>query len=152
MARNCPWGLRDMGERDELYKLRGKTLQAYLYMLRRREPIGVRELQRSLGFSSPSVAHHHLEKLREMGLVSKDDRGRYWVSEKVDVGVLKMFLVVGGRLVPRFLFYAVFLTTLLALYVVQNLNDLNPYALVFAVFSSAFFWVETVRLWRHRLW
>ena len=85
-----------MGDSGEIYKLRGKTLQVYLYLLRRGEAIGVRELQRILGFSSPSVAHHHLEKLKDMGLVSRDDRGRYRVVEKVDIGILKMFVMIGG--------------------------------------------------------
>ena len=141
-----------MREEGELYKLRGKTLQVYVYMLRKRSPIGVRELQRALGFSSPSVAHHHLEKLKEIGLVAKDDAGRYRVLEKVDVGILKMFMIIGGRLIPRFIFYAVFLTTLLILYVIQNLDGLNAYALAFGVFSSIFFWIEAIRVWRHRLW
>jgi len=141
-----------MREEGELYKLRGKTLQVYVYMLRKRSPIGVRELQRALGFSSPSVAHHHLEKLKEIGLVTKDDAGRYRVLEKVDVGILKMFMIIGGRLIPRFIFYAVFLTTLLILYVIQNLDSLNAYALAFGVFSSIFFWIEAIRVWRHRLW
>jgi len=86
-----------LAKEEELYKLRGKTLQVYIYLLRRGEGVGVRELQRKLGFSSPSIAHHHLEKLREMGLVSKDQSGRYVVSEKVDVGILKMFMVIGGK-------------------------------------------------------
>jgi DNA-binding transcriptional ArsR family regulator len=103
-----------MEREDELYKLRGKTLQVYIYMLRAGRPVGVRELQRALGFSSPSVAHHHLEKLREMGLVLRDEGNRYLVQEKVDVGILKMFVLVGGRLIPRMVFYAVFITTLLA--------------------------------------
>lgn len=141
-----------MSKESELYKLRGKTLQVYVYMLRKRSPIGVRELQRALGFSSPSVAHHHLEKLREIGLVAKDETGRYRVLEKVDVGVLKMFMVIGGLLIPRFIFYAVFLTTLLILYIIQNLGNLNPYAIAFGAFSSIFFWIETIRVWRHRLW
>jgi len=144
--------VEELSGEERLYKLRGKTFQAYLYMLRRRNPIGVRELQRALGFSSPSVAHHHLEKLREMGLVSKDSSGRYKVLEKVDVGVLKMFMVVGGKLVPRLIFYAVFLTTFLLLYIWQNFPNLNPHALAFGGFASAFLWFETVRLWRHKLW
>lgn len=141
-----------MAKEEELYKLRGKTLQVYIYLLKRREGIGVRELQRKLGFSSPSIAHHHLEKLREMGLASKDQSGRYVVSEKVDVGILKMFMVIGGKLVPRLIFYAVFTTTLTTLYILQNLQNLNPYAVSFGAISSIFFWFETIRLWRHRLW
>jgi len=138
--------------REELYKLRGKTLQTYLYMIRRRDAVGVRELQRALGFSSPSVAHHHLEKLREMGLVSKDESGRYRVLEKVDVGVLKMFTVIGGRLIPRFVFYAVFFTSFLILYIWQNFPNLDLNALAMGGFASAFLWYEAIRLWKHKLW
>ncbi len=141
-----------MSGEGELYKLRGKTLQVYLYLLRRGEAVGVRELQRALGFSSPSVAHHHLEKLKEMRLVSKDEANRYKVLEKVDVGILKMFILVGGRLIPRLIFYAVFLTALLTLYIIQSIPDINLHATVMGGLAAAFFWVETIRLWRHTSW
>ena len=141
-----------MGRGDELYKLRGKTLQVYIYLLRAGRPVGVRELQRALGFSSPSVAHHHLEKLREMGLVLKDEGNRYLAQEKVDVGILKMFVLVGGRLIPRMVFYAVFITTLLMLYVAQSFPNLSLHALALGGLSSLFFWIETIRIWRHRAW
>lgn len=144
----------DMSGEEELYKLRGKTLQVYLYMLRkgRGKAIGVRELQRALGFSSPSVAHHHLEKLQEMKLVSKDESNRYRVLEKVDVGILRMFVMIGGRLIPRLVFYAVFLTALLTLYIAQNLSNINLHAVALGGLAAIFFWIETIRLWRHRIW
>ena len=141
-----------MAEREEIYKLRGKTLQVYLYMLRRGEPLGVRELQRALRFSSPSVAHHHLEKLKDMKLVSRDERGRYMVVEKVDIGILKLFVMIGGKLVPRMLFYAVFLTALLTLYLIRSFPSPDLHAIAIGALSSIFLWIETVRLWRHKLW
>jgi len=141
-----------MAEREEIYKLRGKTLQVYLYMLRRGEPLGVRELQRALRFSSPSVAHHHLEKLKDMKLVSRDERGRYVVVEKVDIGILKLFVMIGGKLVPRMLFYAVFLTALLTLYLIRSFPSSDLHVVAIGVLSSIFFWIETARLWRHKLW
>ena len=52
--------------------LRGRTLRAYLFILKSPKPVGVRELQRSLGLSSPSVAYHHLDKLIRLGLIEKD--------------------------------------------------------------------------------
>ena len=143
---------RGMAEREEIYKLRGKTLQVYLYMLRRGEPLGVRELQRALRFSSPSVAHHHLEKLKDMKLVSRDERGRYVVVEKVDIGILKLFVMIGGKLVPRMLFYAVFLTALLTLYLIRSFPSSDLHVVAIGVLSSIFFWIETARLWRHKLW
>jgi len=141
-----------MAEREEIYKLRGKTLQVYLYMLRRGGPLGVRELQRALRFSSPSVAHHHLEKLKDMKLVSRDERGRYMVVEKVDIGILKLFVMIGGKLVPRMLFYAVFLTALLTLYLIRSFPSPDLHATTIGALSSIFFWIETARLWRHKLW
>jgi len=141
-----------MAEREEIYKLRGKTLQVYLYMLRRGEPLGVRELQRALRFSSPSVAHHHLEKLKDMKLVSRDERGRYVVVEKVDIGILKLFVMIGGKLVPRMLFYAVFLTALLTLYLIRSFPSSDLHVVAIGALSSIFFWIETARLWRHKLW
>jgi len=72
------------------------------------KPVGVRELQRSLGLSSPSVAYHHLEKLDRLGLVEKDQYGSYSVKRNIDVSVLQAFMRVGKMLVPRFIFYAAF--------------------------------------------
>ena len=54
----------------------------------------MRELRKALGFLSLSVAHHHLKKLREMGLVLRDEGGGYLAQEKVDVGILKIFVLV----------------------------------------------------------
>ena len=138
--------------REELYDLRGKTLQVYLLLLKKGKPLGVREVQRELRFSSPSIAHHHLEKLKDMKIVVKDEFGRYSVSEKVDVGVLKMFIIVGGRFLPRFLFYAVFFTSLTLLYVLNHYPNLDVYALTFSLASTTISWYETVKIRRRREW
>ncbi len=50
-----------MSDRELEAELRGKTFRVYAYMLMRGKPsYGVREIQRALGFSSPSVAAYHL--------------------------------------------------------------------------------------------
>ena len=131
-------------------ELKGKALQIYWYMLGKGGPIGVREVQRSLGFSSPSVAHHHLEKLSSLGVVQQDEFGRYVLAQRVEVGVLQAFTRVGSIMLPRFTFYAVFFTTLLAMYVVLYPQSLNVFALAFGVVASIFSWYETVRVWRRR--
>ncbi|MEM4726872.1 MAG: hypothetical protein QXD04_01275, partial [Candidatus Bathyarchaeia archaeon] len=67
-------------KRDDLQiesELKGKTLLVYMYLLKTNRPsIGVREVQRALKFSSPSVAAYHLNKLEELGLV-EGVRGEY---------------------------------------------------------------------------
>jgi DNA-binding transcriptional ArsR family regulator len=130
--------------------LRGRTLETYLFMMKSSKPIGVRELQRSLGLSSPSVSYHHLEKLERMGLVEKDQYGEYVLVKDVDVSVLQAFSHIGRLLVPRFTFYAMFFTTLLLGYLLIYLGNANVFAVIFGIAGCAFAWYETVRTWRKR--
>jgi hypothetical protein len=130
--------------------LKGKTLQVYLYMLKRRDPVGVREIQRDLGFSSPSVASYHIEKLVGLEIIGQDEYGRYFVIQKVQIGVLHAFINIGGLNIPRLLFFAAFFTTLLITYIILDLNNLNIHAIGFAVAGAAAFWFETFRVWRSK--
>jgi predicted DNA-binding transcriptional regulator len=131
-------------------QLKGKTLQVYMYMIKKKDPVGVREVQRDLSFSSPSVANYHIEKLVELALISQDEYGRYYVVQKVQVGVLQAFVNIGGLAVPRLAFFAAFFTTMLIVYLVINLADLNVYAIGFATAGAAAFWYETARIWLKR--
>ncbi|MBO3753267.1 MAG: hypothetical protein FGF53_00060, partial [Candidatus Brockarchaeota archaeon] len=105
-----------MSEEELEYKLRGKTLQVYLYLIRsgREDSYGVREVQRALGFKSPSIASYHLEKLRELGLLVKDEKGDYRVAKEVNIGLLKLYIKIGELRLPRFLLYACFITSMVA--------------------------------------
>lgn len=132
-------------------ELKGKTLQVYIYMLKKKEPVGVREIQNDLGFSSPSVANYHIQKLLGLNLVSQDEYGRYYLSQKAQVSVLESFVNVGGRTIPRMSFFAAFFTTLLVAYAVLNLQSINVHALGFAIAAAAAFWFEAVRVWKRRL-
>lgn len=131
-------------------QLKGKTLQVYMYMVKKKEPTGVREVQRDLGFSSPSVANYHIDKLVELALVKQDEFGRYFVVQKVQVGVLQAFVNIGGLTVPRLSFFAAFFTTMLIAYIVLNLNNLDVYAIGFALAGTGAFWFETIRVWIKR--
>ena len=140
-----------MAERDRIeYELRGKTLKVYLYVLKLGKPVGVREVQRELGFSSPSVAFHHIEKLTRLGIIEQDGTGNYVLSKKVDPGILQAFVNVGKFSLPRLGFYAVFFTSVALAYVVEDYNFLDLYAVVGTVGAAAAFWVEAVRVWRRK--
>ena len=132
------------------YELRGKTLKVYLYMLKQGRPVGVREVQRELGFSSPSVAFHHLEKLMRLKVVEQDQMDNYVIAKKVDPGILQAFVNVGRFSVPRVGFYAAFFTTVALAYVVYNLRGLDVYALVGTLGASVVFWYELFRIWRRK--
>ncbi len=130
-------------------ELKGNTLLVYWYAIRRREThIGVREVQRALGFSSPSVASHHLEKLCRLGLIEKNEVGEYFLKEEVRTGVLKYFLRVGRFMLPRHLFYAVFFTTMLTAYMLlyPKTFTLDQMAAATSLtLATIIFWYETAR-------
>lgn len=135
-------------------ELKGKTLLVYWYLLQQpTHTVGVREVQRSLNFSSPSIAVHHLQKLENLGLIEKKGTGEYVLKEEVKVGILRFFTRMGSFLVPRYLFYSVLFTTMLATYLIVSLiAQVLPsfYALAFGVIALTIFWIETIRLWRAR--
>lgn len=134
--------------------LKGKTLQVYWYIIQQpSHTVGIRQVQRALIFSSPSIAVHHLEKLNDLGLVEKKGTGEYVLLEEVKVGVLKLFTHMGRFLVPRYLFYSVLFSTMLAAYLMLcTMTQITPsfYAVTFSAVAMLIFWVETVRLWRER--
>jgi predicted DNA-binding transcriptional regulator len=132
------------------YELRGKTLQVYLYLLRYGKAVGVREIQKELGFSSPSVAFHHLDKLVGLGVVEKDQYERYVLARKVDSGILHSFVSIGGVTLPRLGFYAAFFTTIAAAYLLVNRNLLDLYAVIGTAGGAAVFWYEAWRVWRRK--
>ena len=136
--------------------LKGNTLRVYWYVLNASGKIvGVREVQRALGFSSPTLALYHLDKLRELGLVAKDS-GEYRLVKEVKVDILKQFMKVGRIFVPRFAAYAVFFTVLSVYYVLFLASEgaldsiVAFFGLAFGGVASAIFWVETVKTWRQR--
>ena len=135
-------------------EIHGTTLRVYWYLFRNAKPVGVRETQRALSMSSPSTALYHLEKLRELGVTEKDEIGQYFLKEQVAVGTLRMFFRIGRLILPRYLFYAIFLTTALVVYAGERIVEtgaVEPAAVVFGVIGATVCWYESARLWRERL-
>ncbi len=128
-------------------QLKGKTLKVYMCMVKKKEPVGIREVQRDLGFSSPSVANYHIDMLVGLALADQDKYGRYFVVQRVQVGVLQAFVNIGGLTVPRLSFFAAFLATMLTAHVVLNFSSLNIHAIGSAVAGTAVFWFGTIRVW-----
>jgi DNA-binding transcriptional ArsR family regulator len=135
-------------------EIHGTTLRVYWHLLKTARPIGVRETQRALSMSSPSTALYHLEKLRGLGVTEKDELGQYSLKQEVQVGTLKMFLRIGHLVLPRYLFYAIFLTTAVIVYVVQIMlqtGRVDPAGLVFGTVGAGISWYECARMWRERV-
>jgi len=134
-------------------ELKGKTLLVYMHILKaRHETVGVREVQRTLGFSSPSVAAYHLQKLQDLGLI-ENAYGDYRLIKEVKVGVLRSFVSLGGVMLPRYLFYAVLVTSMLVTFLVMfPFVPTREYitTLVMGLVPSLIFWFETIKIWREK--
>jgi hypothetical protein len=132
-------------------ELKGNTLRVYVYALKKRK-VGVREVQRALLMSNPSLAQYHLNKLRELGLVSENN-GEYEVAGEVKVDVMRDFLRLGTLIVPRFIFYAV-IFTVFAVYLTfagspyYSLVPVLAWFTVVLAAAAAAFWYEAARAWR----
>lgn len=131
--------------------LRGKSLAVYLYMLKQGRPLGIREIQRDVGFSSPSMVLYYTDKLQNLGVVGKDEYGRFLLVQKVDVGILSAFVNVGRFALPRLGFYAALFTTVSLGILLIGVSYFNPYTIVGALGgATAAFWYETWRVWRKK--
>lgn len=96
-------------ERDDPDLLRGTTLRIYRYLFRLGGPASIRDVQKGLGLSSPSVAEYHLKKLSDGGLVREAPEG-YVVDRRVWQNMIRM----KRTLIPVQLVFAVFLSAAIA--------------------------------------
>jgi DNA-binding transcriptional ArsR family regulator len=146
--------LNTEGQVELEYSLRGKAWKVYWFLLKKGQPASVREVQRSLHFSSPSVASHHLEQLRELGLVQKQEiGGQYSLVSEVKIGVLRHYVKLGRLLFPRYFFYAVFSTVFYVAYLALLLREFtrdNLFITAFGAIVCAIFWYEAYRVWTMR--
>ena len=133
-------------------ELKGNTLRVYWALLSSKGGVmGVRQLQRQLGFSSPTLASYHLNKLENLELVVKE-RGDYRLVREVKVGVLKQFIKLGTFLLPRYIFYATFFTMLLIFLLTQlrEISFCSVFALMLGILSTVILWYETIRVWTQK--
>ena len=130
-------------------KLSGRTLQVYLYLLKKKLPSGIREIQRDLLLSSPSVAEYQVAKLVELGIASKDSHGRVTLVLKVRIKALDSYVNFGRFTVPRLAFYATLFSAIAPLYALVAGPSL--YGLAVPVAAAGLFWFETWKVWKYSL-
>lgn len=131
--------------------LQGKTLKVYLTLLDSTEPIGAREMQRRLNYSSVNVAVHHLDKLCKVGLAAKDEHGRYFATKKVNIGIMDLFMNLGRIRFPRLLFYAAFFAAFSIMYFTTApivIGRDSAFVIVLAVVGTILFAYEAFKVWQ----
>ena len=148
--------LNDKDELEAFSELKGNTLLVYLYLVRNQNPVGAREIQRELNFSSPTLAVYHLEKLCTLGLVHKNQDG-YVLAKEVKIGALSQVVKFGSFILPRYIFYTAFFSILLFCYVVFLLvsnsfkvNIHSSYAILLSLIVISVMVYECVRIWKQR--
>ena len=141
---------------DPRFSLKGNTLRVYMHILRGNgDSIGVREVQRELGLSSPTLAKYHLERLQAMGLLKlNEDDGTYSLLKEVRVDVLQPFVTVGSVIIPRLFTYAILISVLFAYLVAfvlpsGNLPETDFFSVAIGFISLFALWFETARSWHN---
>ncbi len=157
LSRSGSWATHRLGEisltnANEVRRgkeLKGNTLRVYLHLLRQ-GPCELRDVQRSLGFSTPSLASYHLGRLIETGYAAQNETGRYYSVKDASAEILEGYTRIGAILVPQLSFFAVLFTPLIVFFGLESLTNPNYVALL--VLASlglvVVVWYETVRLWR----
>ncbi len=105
-----------VNQKEIVKNLTGRTLMIYFVLLNTKKT-GVRELQRKLELSSPSVARYHLDKLSELHLL-ENRNGVYHLINKAKIPALTSWVLLGKQLLPRSIFAATFFSFLLIGYII----------------------------------
>ncbi|MGE5556623.1 MAG: helix-turn-helix domain-containing protein [Methanocella sp.] len=127
--------------------LKGTTLEVYRFLLKSRKPVGTRELQRAMNFSSSSVATYHLSKLEDAGLL-KRETGGFTVNKYL----LENSVKISRFLVPRYFFYTMFAVAVLLIELTVLRPSVLYQAYVFSLVATSvivvFLAYETVKVWK----
>lgn len=147
------------GQTSNLNLLTGTTLEVYRFLVTHGQPVGPREVMRSLELSGPSVSSFHLQKLERMGLIKRDEGNGQYILDHV---YLKHFVLLRSHLIPRYFFYAMLSTlSIFGWVVVIPLkggltlgfsSQAGAYALIYgmsiSLVFSIIFWRETLLVMR----
>ncbi|MBN2155881.1 MAG: hypothetical protein JW776_07540 [Candidatus Lokiarchaeota archaeon] len=139
-------------QRSEVIKnLKGTTLMVYFALLNKKE-CGVRELQKNLSLSSPSVAKYHLEKIEKLGL-AENRNGNYRLIKKANIPSLTSWILLGKNLIPLILFFAVFFTVLFLIYLIFFytiwVKD-SFFVILFGSLIIIYLWFEVIIRFRNK--
>jgi len=132
-------------------RIYGKTLDVYLCILTSASGVGVRDIWRQLGFSSPSLAQYHVNKLLDLRLIEADFDGKYIINDQESIEALRSFLLLRGMLIPRLTIYSALLLGLMVSYLSfwPWRGDFRDLATLFiGLFSAAAFLFEAVKQYR----
>jgi hypothetical protein len=110
-------------------RLSGTTYKVYRYMLKQSSPVGVSEVKKGVGLSSPSVAQYHIRKLTRLGLIREEQEG-YVVDKVVLENVIRVRRVSIPIQTAYMAFFGVTFLILLIFLEPTSINSLYFFAIV----------------------
>ena len=69
--------------------LKGTTYKVYRFIVRQSQPVGISDVQKGVGLSSPSVSDYHIRKLLQLGLI-REEQGGYVVEKMVLENIVRI--------------------------------------------------------------
>ena len=140
-----------MDKRDpNVRAIKGNTVRVYLFLLRN-GPCELRDVQRGLKLSTPSLAFYHLSKLVQSSYVKQTEDGRYMVVTDISADLLDGYVKFGRQMVPQLLILTIIFTAILAYYayLVWRLPlDLDDAVTAVYSLSIIVLWYEAIKAWR----
>lgn len=125
--------------------LNGTTLRVYRYLFRQAgKPVGVHEVQSGLGLSSPSVAHYHIRKLVEEGLVRESSEG-YIVDRLFFENMVRVRKSIVPFQTAYLVIFLVLFSLLLTLFKEQTFAGTYALAVLINALAVSIFTFETFR-------
>lgn len=137
-----------MSQDDTEALLKGTTWKVYKYILEH-GPTGIREIQKSLRLSTPSLALYHVNKLEQKGIIKKGEQG-YTASHIL----LRSRVKIRRLLIPRFFFYSLFMIAAIAIQSLvfrpRTISREYVFSLAVMFTITAFCLYETIRAFVRR--
>ena len=131
------------------HEVKGNTLRVYLYLLKSGAS-DLRDVQKSLNLSTPSLSSYHLSKLVEAGLATQNEHGQYMVVRDSTGEILEGYVRIGTVVFPQLFFFSVLFTAVIGYLAFMSLSA-SQYVPLLAAASVALvaaFWYETIKVWR----
>jgi DNA-binding transcriptional ArsR family regulator len=139
------WGIK-LTEEESAGILKGTSFDIYRLLLTSTKPLGVREIQRRLNLSSPSIVQYHLAKLEQANILRRE-MGNYVVNKLL----LENCIKISTFLIPRYLFYSIFAGTILFIEVLvlkpAIFNNQYYFATIAILVFFVIFCYETIKVW-----
>ncbi|MFW9876092.1 MAG: hypothetical protein ACFFG0_23565 [Candidatus Thorarchaeota archaeon] len=136
--------------------IEGKALQVYWYLYSHNHA-SIREMQKALNFSSSGTVAYQITKLLNDGIISKShEEGKYIINKEIKIGILKFFVRIGTRVIPRISFYLIIYILGFVIYSILALlygnkfitEPLSFLLLFFLITGTIILIFESIKIWK----